>query len=117
MKMKVILLLLALAAAVFAKAKGEQILSDTEFFSKDYADAVKPILKMAGGNTTVRLTVPQPQPKIEAIQKKYGKPSKVTEEPAAETITSPVRVHYYGSIGFAVAIGDSEGKVAWLVGR
>lgn len=115
--MKTLLLLVLLAPLVFAKAKGEQILSDTAFFSKEYADAVKPILQMAGGNTTVRLTVPDPQPKIDAIKQKYGKPSKVVEEPPAEVITSPVRVHYYGSIGFAVVIGDTEGKVAWLVAR
>jgi hypothetical protein len=117
MKTRMALVLAFVAALVFGATKGEKIVADTEFFSKEYSDTVLQMLTIAGGNTTVRLDVPDPQPRVEAIRKKYGKPSKVTEEEPAASIPVAVRVHYYGRIGFAVARNDAEGKVGWLVIR
>jgi hypothetical protein len=121
------MVILWMAAPALAGSKGEKILSDPEFFTKEYHDvftkALKvvagPMRKAGGGATTFTLTVPEPRPEIGAIQKKYGKPSRVTTE-EIQDVPRPshtARVYYYGSIGFAVAVDDGSGKVGWLVAR
>jgi hypothetical protein len=112
-----------LAAAVQAPTPkafviAEKILSDKALFSGQFSKDMQPKLEFAEQTLPCEfwapVPVPEPQPKLESIVSKYGKPDNVVEEQKSQWMPADATLHYYGRIGFGVREGQGVGNVAWV---
>lgn len=113
-----------LAAAVQAPTPkafviAEKILSDKAFFGERFFKDMQPKLQVAKEALPCELwapvLVPEPQPKLQSIVSKYGKPDNVVEEQKSQWMPADATLHYYGRIGFGVKEGEGVGNVTWVV--
>ncbi len=116
----VLALLAYLSPATAAEpSKGEKIVADATLFGADTAKALATrvglVLSMPRGAMAAGWSVPDPQPSIKDVQKKYGKADKVENRKKSDNIPEDSAVHWYGRVGLAVATGASIGKVFWVV--
>lgn len=107
------------AATAAAPSKGEKIVADKTLFgadtSKALATRVELVLAMPPGAMSAGWAVPDPQPSIKDVQKKYGKADKVENRKKSDKMPEDSAVHWYGRVGLAVATGTSTGKVFWVL--
>jgi hypothetical protein len=108
-----------LVSAGESPAKEKRIVADPSLFGKDTAKSlsmrVDLVLQMPPGSMSGGWAVPDPQPSIDAVTKKYGKADKVTIKAKSEELPQESSVHWYGRLGLAVAKGDTAGKVFWII--
>lgn len=103
---------------------GDKILGDTNFFSEEYANRIRLLMKVS---QKFALRVPsEKQPAIDEIKKKYGKPDKTVEDRLENLFPGPhgyretldkVLVYHYGRFGFVVPKDQPEGKVVFVIGE
>jgi hypothetical protein len=101
------------------KSKEMTIVSDESLFGADTAKAlstrVAMVLQMPRGSMSAGWAVPDPQPSIDTVKRKYGKADKVVAQEKGDNLPEDSSVYWYGRLGLAVAKDDSKGKVFWVL--
>jgi len=97
---------------------GKKILADSTLFPNVNSQGAARIIDdfQKGNSRYSNLSVPvgEPQPAIEDITRKYGKPDEVITKTVSVPFYEDLTIHYYGVVGFAIetdVVGNKVTKI------